>query len=44
MIEEWRPIPGFEGYYSVSDLGCVRSERRVVKHGDVTFAKPRGYL
>jgi len=24
--EEWRPIPGSEGYYSVSTLGCVRSE------------------
>ena len=24
--EEWRPVPGAEGYYSVSSLGRVRSE------------------
>jgi hypothetical protein len=24
--ESWRPIPGAEGYYSVSDLGRIRSE------------------
>ncbi len=24
--EEWRPIPGAEGWYSVSNLGRVRSE------------------
>lgn len=24
--EEWRPVPGYEGYYSVSSLGRVRSE------------------
>lgn len=28
--EEWRPIPGYEGYYSVSNLGHVRSEPRVI--------------
>ena len=31
MIENWRPIEGFEGY-SVSDAGRVRSERRFVIH------------
>lgn len=30
MSEEWRPIAGFEGWYSVSDLGRVRSEDRVI--------------
>lgn len=30
MNEEWRPIPGYEGYYEVSDLGRVRSiDRRI---------------
>jgi len=24
--EQWKPIPGSEGFYSVSSLGCVRSE------------------
>lgn len=28
-LEEWRPVPGWEGLYSVSDLGRVRSEDRV---------------
>lgn len=29
-MSQWRPIVGFEGLYSVSDLGNVRSEARVV--------------
>lgn len=30
-VEEcWLPVPGFEGYYSVSNMGRVRSEPRVV--------------
>lgn len=28
--ETWLPVPGFEGYYEVSDLGRVRSLDRVV--------------
>lgn len=24
LFEEWRPVPGYEGYYEVSDLGHVR--------------------
>ena len=24
--EQWRPVPGYEGLYSVSDQGRVRSE------------------
>lgn len=31
MIEErWLPVRGWEGYYSVSDLGRVRSETRII--------------
>ena len=30
MKELWKPITGFEGLYSVSNLGKVRSERRIV--------------
>jgi hypothetical protein len=30
MTEEWRPVPGYEGYYEVSDLGRVRGLDRYV--------------
>ena len=30
MIPEWKPVPGFEGLYSVSSFGEVRSEARTV--------------
>jgi hypothetical protein len=33
MTEQWRPVPGYEGLYSVSSLGNVRSEERVVPNG-----------
>lgn len=32
MIEEWRPVVGYEALYSVSCLGRVRSEPRIAKH------------
>lgn len=32
MIEEWRSVVGFEGYYEVSDQGRVRSVDRRVTH------------
>lgn len=28
-VEQWLPVPGYEGYYEVSDLGSVRSLPRV---------------
>lgn len=28
VIEEWRPIPGYEGYYEVSNMGRVKSLNR----------------
>ena len=33
MLEEWKDIKGYEGYYQVSDCGKVRSLNRIVKHG-----------
>ena len=33
MNEEWRPIPGYEGYYEVSNIGRVRSPNRYTKSG-----------
>lgn len=40
MPELWEPIVGFEGYFSVSNQGRVRSETRTVphkRHGTVTY-------
>ena len=34
IVENWRPIPGWEGYYEVSDLGCVRSVERTIRFAD----------
>lgn len=34
MAEEWRAIPGWEGRYSISDEGRVRSEQRVIMRRD----------
>lgn len=31
-LEEWRPIPGYEGFYSASNHGRVKSLARYVKH------------
>jgi hypothetical protein len=30
MTERWLPVPGYEGLYSVSDQGRVRSEPRLI--------------
>lgn len=43
QLETWKDIPGYEGYYQVSDLGNVRSLDRVVKAGNGSFVK-RGQL
>ncbi len=34
MNEEWRDIPGYEGYYQVSNLGRVKSLPRIVPMSD----------
>lgn len=31
-IEQWKPVPGFESFYEVSDRGRVRSFDRYVNH------------
>ena len=28
--EQWLPVPGYEGYYSVSSLGRIRSDKRTI--------------
>lgn len=34
MSERWLPVVGFEGWYSVSNQGRVRSENRVITRSD----------
>lgn len=34
MVEEWRSIPGYEGYYSASNLGKVKRIARKVPRKD----------
>lgn len=29
-VIEWRPVPGYEGLYDVSELGAIRRRRRLV--------------
>jgi len=33
VIDMWKPVPGYEGYYEVSSLGKVRSLDRISSHG-----------
>lgn len=53
--ETWKPLVGYEGYYSVSDLGRVRSESREITKTNgstylaqkrilVTYKNKKGYL
>jgi hypothetical protein len=36
LVEEWKPIMGYEGVYEVSNLGRVKSLERVVPFGRAT--------
>lgn len=40
--EEWRDIPGYEGYYQASNRGNIRSLDREVKHSDGHTRKIKG--
>lgn len=44
MAERWKPVRGYEGYFSVSDRGRVRSETRTVPHGRFGTVTYRGKL
>ena len=35
--EQWLPVPGYKGCYSVSSLGNVRSEKRTVPNGPLRY-------
>lgn len=34
LVESWKPTPGYEGFYEVSDLGSVRSVDRTIITSD----------
>ena len=42
--EEWKAVPGFEGWYEVSSLGKIRSVDRVVNYKDSSKAQKKGKI
>ena len=42
MIELWRPIPGYEGFYEAGDLGNIRSVDRRVLWADGSIRLVKG--
>lgn len=44
MIEEWRPVIGYEGLYEVSNLGRVRSVDRYVKSKGESYWLRKGKM
>lgn len=42
IVEQWKPVPGYEGLYEVSDQGRVRSlDRKIPTNSGVRFYKGR---
>jgi NUMOD4 motif/HNH endonuclease len=41
--EIWKPIPGWEGYYSVSNKGRIKSEERIINEKRPSNWKPKQY-
>jgi hypothetical protein len=41
-VEQWLPVPGYEGLYDVSDQGRVRSHRRKGAPGRIRKPQTRG--
>jgi hypothetical protein len=44
MTEEWRPVPDYEGFYEVSNLGRLRSLTRTVRRSQNTMRTLPGRL
>lgn len=43
-MENWKPVPGFEGWYEVSDHGNIRSLDRIVPYKDGRKRRYRGKM
>lgn len=41
-LEEWKSVPGYEGYYEVSNMGRVRSVDRWIEYPDGRMALHKG--
>ena len=41
VMEQWKPVPGYEGFYDVSDQGQVRSWRKGGRKRDSLRQNPR---
>lgn len=44
MEEIWKPIPGYEGYYSVSNFGAIKGEDRTCNAGRGRIRKVEGKI
>jgi hypothetical protein len=44
MTEQWQSVPGYEGYYEVSDHGRVRSLSRTMQRSDGTSRRFAGKI
>jgi hypothetical protein len=44
MLEKWKDIKGYEGYYQISNMGYVRSLRREIWRRDNTRYKTKGCI
>lgn len=43
VFEEWRPIPGYEGYYEASNVGRIKSITHLKKNKQVHHGQMRRY-
>lgn len=44
MSEEWRPVVGFEGLYSVSDAGRIKSHPRLVERSTSAYTTKERFM